>query len=446
MGSQMALLLLFSALLAAPRTAASTRAAWVEPGASLQAAIDEHAGSTVHVAPGRHALTAPLRLDQRHSGTRIIGHGGPVLSGGEVIPGPWTPVAGRDWLYRALLPPRLRSGLISQLWVGGQRRGAARSPTMRFAGIVADGLRTGPRQLLRSYSNVTAMRCLIYQHWTASYSRVTATDAVSGNITLDRPVDGLSGDLASGSRYFLENAPEYLAPHSGTFYADGATILYAPLESEASRFGAAALLEVVAAVPGMLELVRSANASDVHMQDLAFAHTDADFATCFAGNCALQSATWETTATIHFEFSQRISLHNVSIEHVGGYGLWFGPGVHDAEFLRGRVLDMGAGGVRIGEASSFENGTAARTARNVTVADSVLRDGGNVFRAGMGVLLQAAADSTVTHNEIAVFRQTGISAGWRWNYGPTSDGNNVSRATFPSSVLTAADLANPCHF
>ena len=87
---------------------------------------------------------------------------------------------------------------------------------------------------------------------------------------------------------------------------------------------------------------------------------------------------------------------------------------------------MGAGGVRIGEASSFENGTAARTARNVTVADSVLRDGGNVFRAGMGVLLQAAADSTVTHNEIAVFRQTGISAGWRWNYGPTSDGNNVS--------------------
>jgi hypothetical protein len=43
----------------------------------------------------------------------------------------------------------------------------------------------------------------------------------------------------------------------------------------------------------------------------------------------------------------------------------------------------------------------------------------------MGVLLQAAADCTITHNEVSMFRQTGISAGWRWNYGPTSDGNNT---------------------
>ena len=43
----------------------------------------------------------------------------------------------------------------------------------------------------------------------------------------------------------------------------------------------------------------------------------------------------------------------------------------------------------------------------------------------MGVLLQAAANCAVTHNEISSFRQTGISAGWRWDYGPTSCGNNT---------------------
>ena len=34
------------------------------------------------------------------------------------------------------------------------------------------------------------------------------------------------------------------------------------------------------------------------------------------------------------------------------------------------------------------------------------------------------AESSVTHNDISVFRYTGISAGWDWSYGPTADGNN----------------------
>ena len=97
--------------------------------------------------------------------------------------------------------------------------------------------------------------------------------------------------------------------------------------------------------------------------------------------------------------------------------------------MHGRVSDVGAGAVRIGEASAthIHLDLSARVARSVTISDSVLHDGGNVYKAGCGVLLQAAADSTVTHNEISMFRYTGISAGWDWGYGPTSDGNNKIR-------------------
>ena len=115
---------------------------------------------------------------------------------------------------------------------------------------------------------------------------------------------------------------------------------------------------------------------------------------------------------------------------MGGYGVNFGAGVRDARFSHGRIEDLAAGGVRIGEASGYENGTELRTARNVTVTDTVIRDGGNVFRAGMGVLMQAAADCTVTHNTVAMFRQTGISVGWKWNYGVTSNGNNTISVRF----------------
>lgn len=45
------------------------------------------------------------------------------------------------------------------------------------------------------------------------------------------------------------------------------------------------------------------------------------YATCLAGNCALQSATWVTTAAVHFEFSRNITMRNVTIEHGGGCAL-----------------------------------------------------------------------------------------------------------------------------
>ena len=114
------------------------------------------------------------------------------------------------------------------------------------------------------------------------------------------------------------------------------------------------------------------------------------YATCLAGNCALQSATWVTTAAVHFEFSRNITMRNVTIEHGGGCalalslcftssygrdttgkssafrlsqralhlcahtdGLWFGPGVRDASFVGGRVLDLAAGGVRVGEGVGY---------------------------------------------------------------------------------------------
>ena len=429
---------LLSCAAATPDDEARRRHVWVDPAAaagssSLQQVLDEAADAqptptTVHLGPGRHPLPAPLKLDHRHSGMRFIGHGSggeaSSMSGGVAV-GEWLPEPGRgDWLFRATLPARLQhAGTISQVWVAGQRRGAARSVTSRFANVTSNGLQAGPRQLLPHYSNVSTMRCMIYQQWTASFQPVVAIGSPDV-ITLDRQPPAMSGNGPSGSRYFLENAPEYLAPGSGTFYADSTSILYAPLDVETVHF-AAAELEVVAAVPAMYALVDSTNVTDLHWESVVFEHTDAEFSTCFASTCAFQSATWLKHATVRFGFSQRISMINVTVQHTGGYGIWFGPGVRQAELRHSKVLDMGAGGVRIGEETDLENGTEHRTARNVTVADCVIHDGGNVFRAGMGVLLQAAADCTITHNEVSMFRQTGISAGWRWNYGPTSDGNTT---------------------
>jgi hypothetical protein len=376
----------------------------------------------VALQPGTHRVQQPLQIP---SGVEVRGQGDATISGGVAIKG-WVPEANKPWLYRAPLPAELQNRPVYQLWVDGQRRGAARSHTMVFANVTSTGIQAGDGQLMPDYHNVSAMRVLLYQHWTASFRKVVAIDRASDEITLDAPPPPMTGDANSGSRYFLENAPEYLSKGSGTFYADAESIVYAPLDVESSS----ALDAVVAATPGLFELVSNNGTRDVRMEGLTFAHTDVDFEACFAGPCALQSATFVSTAAVHFQFSTNISLHRCTVEHVGGYGVNFGAGVRDARFSHGRIEDLAAGGVRIGEASGYENGTEFRTARNVTVTDTVIRDGGNVFRAGMGVLMQAAADCTVTHNTVAMFRQTGISVGWKWNYGVTSNGNNTISVRF----------------
>ena len=171
------------------------------------------------------------------------------------------------------------------------------------------------------------------------------------------------------------------------------------------------------------------NTHDVSIENVGFAHTDVEYVFSIPLQVdwkrgirearsdlrSRQSVSGLNNAALHFENSNNITLMNCSIEHVGGFGLWFGAGVRNARFAHGRVEDVGAGAVRIGDLSkAHPDPDPARVSRNVTVSDSILHDGGNIYKAGCGVLLQAAADCTITHNEISMFRYTGISAGWDW--------------------------------
>lgn len=46
-------------------------------------------------------------------------------------------------------------------------------------------------------------------------------------------------------------------------------------------------------------------------------HTAADFSTCLSGTCDAQSAAFLTTATLHWQQSTNIQLHNVTVQHTG---------------------------------------------------------------------------------------------------------------------------------
>ena len=136
---------------------------------SAGAAVQMWGGSaTVQLVAGRYQLRSSLEIP---SGVSLRGATGSstVLSGGIAITD-WQPESlnGQPWLWRAVLPLELRGpfsendamhgwangtqdNAVRQLWVGGKRRGVARTKLMRFVRALGSGITAKPGQLRRRY-------------------------------------------------------------------------------------------------------------------------------------------------------------------------------------------------------------------------------------------------------------------------------------------------------
>ena len=191
---------------AAPHGQSSFTGAGADQPTTLAVALRRASrGATVELLPGMYSVRQPLQIP---SGVSLRGSGTSTVSGGVAITG-WAPDTTRSWLQKAKLPAELRDAAVNQLWVSGQRRGAARTATIRFNNTLPTGLQAKPGQLT-SVANASALRAVTYQHWTAAIRQVTHLDAATGVIEFTKAPATYTGDLPSGSRVYLENAPEYL--------------------------------------------------------------------------------------------------------------------------------------------------------------------------------------------------------------------------------------------
>lgn len=365
------------------------------------------------------------RLSARDGGenghyVRLIGANA-TISGGVEVQG-WVQDPGEN-VWRAPIPEGVNMSIVGQrvqLWRGQARQTLARSPTLKYIHANDTSILFNGTDILATYHDFPSVHLVLFESWTASFHRLAKVDPAAHVATLASHYNSKWANSASGSRFYVENALEEL-DEPGEFYVDAlrnqVVLQTAPGDdpNDVAKSGA-----VLLAKPVELIQVFGTSAAPVQFlsfEGVAFAHTAVEGAGILEGSSA-QSADFLTTAAVHVRFARHVSLNDCTIRAVGGYAYWAEQGAYDTSLEGSLLTDLGAGGVRLGRGHVVDSDPSPECEGHV-ISNNIISDGGFIWQEGCGVFAQNIGATTISHNEIARFRYTGVSTGWTWGYGKT---------------------------
>ena len=393
----------------------------------LEAARTHPGHDTVVLLAGTHSLDAPIRLNGSDSNLTLRGEAGkrPVISGGKAITS-WRTVENGWWVAKVASP-------VQQLYIHGDgkpdataRRYRPRLPksgaytiagNLPPTGTGHDALQSQAGTFNPEWHNQADIQVNIFQIWTMAKLPLQpgGIDSKSGRIQLAGATHGTVNyaNIAAGRRYIIENVWEALSD-PGEFYFDreGREVLYIPMPGEKQN-------KVTAVAPVIDQLLIAKDVRNLTLENLAFAHTA--YSLPGKGDNFPQ-AEIHLSAALTFTESNRITINDVEVRNTGAWALDVSDGSSDVSISKCKLVDLGAGGIKVGETSYRAD--AMEQTHGITIQDTLIAHGGRIHPAAVGIWLGHAHHNVIDHNDITDFYYTAISPGWSWGYEPSGAHHN----------------------